>query len=521
MFKEICSLIRDFTRRNTGLSCVMLGLVFIFAVSALGQTVDYSVGPGDVLYISVWGNESISGTVTVGPDGIILLPHPVGSVYVDQMTADQIASLLTKRLEEYVKQPIVSVSIRSLQGFLVHLLGQVNKPSFYRVPEGTSLQEALTQAGGFTEFANPNSIILIRKKDEGTETQEIDFSRFLKQNEMESNPIMQTNDVVVVPGINMDERASQLISVVGEVAKPGSYKIETPMSFMDILALAGGVLRSADVTKIFVFDRHEEGKNAYRQVDMGALFFEAGEFPADIPMIFPGQTVFVPNTALVEKKTIAVNVTGQVVRQGSYQISEGMRLIDAIFMAGGFAQGASIDDLSVIHANQKDSPVSSLSLKNYFVNGDMSSNPVLQERDTIVVATLETAKAVSAVQMAFSESISVSVIGAVGKPGIYRMATGSDLLTALTLAGGPTRDSDLKRTMVIRGKNTGAEQRVLLDLEEVVVEGNLELLPIMFSGDVLLIPKERAKRELWKTVVSAMRDITVVLGLIYYIQRIP
>ena len=324
----------------------------------------------------------------------------------------------------------------------------------------------------------------------------------------------------MVPNVDMNERASQLVSIIGEVAKPGSYEMDAPMSLMDILAVAGGVSRSADMTKVFVFDRYRKGKDAYRQIDMGSLFYRTGDFPADTPMIFPGQTIFVPNVALVKERTLSVNVTGQVVRQGSYQLSEDMRLVDAIFRAGGFASEASIDNIVVIHADQEDSSVSTFSLKRYFVSGDMSSNPPLQERDTIIVPTLETAKSISPVQMAFSPSINVSLIGAVARPKMYRMAIGSDLLTALTLAGGPTTNADLERTMIIRGKDSGKEQRVVIDLEEVVVEGNLGLLPVMSDGDVVLIPRKRPKRELWRTFISAVRDVTVVFALIYSIDRV-
>ena len=519
MFKKIYSLAINFPRHNTRVSWLILGFVFALPVSAFGQITDAAVAPGDVLHISVWGDQPINANVTVGPDGTILLPLPIGSIYVNQMTASQITGLLTRELEEYVKEPVVSVSIRSFQGLVVHLLGQVKRPSFYRIPEGTSFQEALTLAGGFTDFSDPSSIILIRTKDGEVEKQEIDFSRFLKQNEMESNPILQMEDVVVVPSIDMDKRAGRLVSIVGEVARPGSYEMDRPMSLMDILALAGGILRSADVTKIFVFDRSREGKDAYSQIDMGALFYRKGDFPDDTPIIFPGQTIFVPNAALVKERTFSVNVTGQVARQGSYQLSEDMRLVDAIFKAGGFALEASIEDIAVIHADQKDSPVSTFSLKRYFVSGDMSANPSLQERDTIIVPTLETAKSISPVQMAFSSSIIVSLIGAVSRPGMHRMATGSDLLTALTLAGGPSGNSDLERTMIIRGEGSQNEQRLVIDLEEVVVEGKLELLPIMSNGDVVLIPRQREKRHLWRTFMNTARDIIVVFSLIYSIER--
>lgn len=520
MFKKIRWLIIYSFRGCSRVSYAILGLAFAFTVPVFAQSMDYPVGPGDILHISVWGDETISGTTTVGPDGTIVLPPPIGSVYVNQMTADQITEELTKRLEEYVKQPIVSVSIRSFQGFIVHILGQVRVPSFYRIPEGTSLQEVLTQAGGLTELADPDSIVLIRKGDEGVERQVIDFSLFLEHSEMESNPILQTEDVVVVPRISKDERMSRLVTVAGQVTKPGSYELEESVSLMDVLTLAGGIAPGADLNNIIIFEGSRKGRDVYRRIDMGVILSEAGDPSVQMPMVSTGEIVFVPDTRLLEEQPTSVNVTGQVVKPGAYVITEGMRLMDAIFTAGGFAEGAAIDGIAVIHEEQSNAAVSQYSLRRYFTDGDLDANPVLENRDTIIVPTLETARTVSTVQMAFSPSVSVSVIGEVTKPGIYQMPASSNLLAALTLAGGPTKDADLERTMVISGGNEDMEQRVLIDLEEVVVEGKLELLPVLSSGDIVLIPKEKEKRELWSSIVTLARDMTVIVVLAYYVTRI-
>lgn len=520
MFKKMWSLIVNFPRGNILIICVVLGLISASTISVFGQDRGYTVGPGDVLYISVWGDEKISGQVTVGPDGTIMLPQPVGAVYVNHMTADEITELLTREMGKYLRQPVVSVSIRSFQGFVIHVLGQVKLPSFYQIPEGTSLQEAITQAGGFTELADRSSIVLYRKNDESVEKREIDFLQFLEQNDMENNPVLKTDDVVVVPGITTNERLNQLVTVFGEVANPGTYNLDEPMSIMDVLMLAGGSLRSASLRDVVIYSRSVEGKDAYRYVDIEAMFTETGDSAPAMPIVSPGEALFVPNISLDEKLSFPVNVAGQVVKQGSYQVIDGMRLMDAIFLAGGFAAEASIDNIVLIREEQNSSTVFSLSLRSYLTEGDMEVNPVLHERDTIVVPMIETSRGVSPVQMAFSASVSVSVIGEVGKPGVYQIPTESNLLDAITQAGGPTGNADLERVMVIRGEKSEMGQRLLVDLEEVVVEGKFELLPAMFSGDIVLIPKEREKRDWWKTFIGAARDVTVILSLFWYFTRI-
>ena len=100
-------------------------------------------------------------------------------------------------------------------------------------------------------MADPRSIILIRKEGEKVEKRKIDFSKFLKQNDMESNPILKANDVVLVPKADMDEKVRQSVTVVGQVGSPGSYELETPMPLLDVLTLAGGVSDNADLRNVF------------------------------------------------------------------------------------------------------------------------------------------------------------------------------------------------------------------------------------------------------------------------------
>jgi protein involved in polysaccharide export with SLBB domain len=527
MFKKIKSMMDDalwITRYGIKdniprVTCAILGFALIFITSAVGELSEYPVSPGDTLYISVWGQEALSGPVMVGPDGAIVLQPPVGSVHVNQLTANEIAELLTRKLEEYIKQPRVTVSIRAFQGFIVHILGQVQSPSFYRIPDGTSVQELITRAGGFTRLADPRAIVLIRKEGEKAEKRKIDFSRFLKQSDMEGNPILRANDVVLVPRLDMNERARQLVTVVGQVGNPGSYELETPMPLLDVLALADGVSDNADLRNVFILSRRE---GAAGKVDLEAMLSGKGNPHSLGPAISPGEIIFIPNTKSLEDRAFSVNVIGQVAKPGSYLTTEGTRLIDAIFKAGGFAEEASVDNIAVVHADDGSSAISLFSLRDYLLTGNIEANPDLHEGDTIVVPAIKTAKVVSPVQTAFSSSITVSVIGEVAKPGAYQISTESNLLDVLTLAGGPTSGADLERTMIVRGSGAAhassvqGKQQFRIDLEEVMTEGNLDLLPVMLPGDTLFIPRVKERRNWWHSAVQIAGDIGTIV-IVYYL----
>ena len=132
---------------------------------------EYTVKPGDTVNVTVLEQDSLSGSIAVDANGYIALLPPIGSVKVVGLTASKISQLITEQLEEYIKNPTVFVSVTPVEGFTVHVLGEVQLPTFYKVPEGTTIQEVITLAGGFTELADLKHVKLIRK-EEGVDWEE-------------------------------------------------------------------------------------------------------------------------------------------------------------------------------------------------------------------------------------------------------------------------------------------------------------------------------------------------------------
>ena len=512
------------TGRSRQLTFAVLGIALIIAASAVGQSPEYIVGPGDTLYVSVWGMEALSGTIVVGPDGTIALPPPVGSVYVDQMTLEEITAALTKKLEEFVKNPLISVSISSFHEFLVHILGQVQSPSFYQIPDGTSIQELVTKAGGLTELADTSSVILIRQLEDEIEQQTIDFSRFLKQNDLESNPVLMNNDVVIFPRMDLDKKMEQTIVVLGRVREPGSYELEISLPLLDVIVMAGGFLDDSDLQNISVLRRSGEDGDLYRQVDLDNVLYGKSNLYSQEYKIYPGDIIFVASNIPLIGNRFYVNVVGQVAKPGAYEIAEGVRVIDAIFAAGGPAEDASIDNIALISSGQDSkqgiSAISLISLKDFLLNGNLEANPVLHEGDTVVVPINESAKLVPPVQTAYSPSISVNVIGEVKNPGGYQISADSTLLDIVVLAGGPTSDANLKKTLVIRNIKSEGKEQFEVDLEEVMTEGRLSLLPAIFPGDTVFLPKAKEETKWWRSSISLARDVSTLIVLYLYLQRL-
>jgi len=466
---------------------------------------DYVVGPGDTLFIAVWGEEHLSGLVYVGPDGTISMPQPVGILDVSRLTIVEIQDLLTTRLSEYFKNPRVTVSIRSFEGFPVHIIGQVQLPAYYKVIDNTTLQELITVAGGTMEFADLKHIRLFRSDEEGKiQEQEIDFSLFVKKNNLSANPILKENDVVFVPRISRAERAKSLVTVLGSVKKPGAYELdsEEELSLLDVLSLAGGLDTFADWRKVWLI---ESTSDNYSPKKFPLDDYFAGKNPNGNPLVSPGAAVFVETSRLAQERTFPVNVVGQVQQPGSYKITEETRLADVLFMAGGFSKWAQIDKVAIIHRVPNNPQSIEVDVTKYLISGDMESNPQVFEGDTVIVPLDERAKRIPPIHTIFLTSMTINIVGEVRRPETYELSEKTNFWEAIIIAGGPTTDANLKRAMLIQVVE-GGQNRIEINLEEVLIEGQFSLMPPLKSGDTIFIPKQR--EEIWSKIVGLARDLT-------------
>lgn len=480
---------------------------FVFAMAAAAQEeTGYLVGPGDTLYVMVWGHEELSGTIPVAPDGTILLPSPVGVVEVRGMTVKEIEELLTTQLSRYVKSPQVTVSLREI-GFLIHIIGEVRAPSFYKVPEETTLQELITRAGGLTQYADTEHVKITSQNSDGMAiTQEVDFSRFLIGNEVSANPVLKPNDVVFVPRITTAEYLGKIVSVLGSVTSPGTFELDEEMTLLDVIALSGGSTTDADLEKIQVVSL-----SPYSIQTANLKRYMTEHDPSGNPTVRARMVVYVPSTYVPTKLTIPVNVVGQVLKPGAYEVlAETSKLTDVIFKAGGFAESADIGRVKIIRGNPKVDEKNEFNVRAFLVADDILQNPIIREGDIIVVPLSKTAKQISVVDSAFVSYKTVDTIGEVRKAGTYQVPVGASLLDVLILAGGVTPGADLERTTVIReaGKGTKFE----INLKKVLTEGRFDLLLELESGDKVFIPQKKESR--WGQIVRFAGQASTVAVLV-------
>lgn len=176
----------------------VLSLFPVFAHAQATNGLEYRIGPEDVLHISVWKEEDLDRKVLVRPDGGISFPL-AGDIQVSGRTPLEVQDEIRSRLQRYVPDAEVTVSVDTISGYTIFVLGEVEAPGQFTLGRYVDVVQALTLAGGFTPYANNRNIQVLRRQDGREVTFGFDFRDVSRGRNLEQNIILQSGDVVLVP----------------------------------------------------------------------------------------------------------------------------------------------------------------------------------------------------------------------------------------------------------------------------------------------------------------------------------
>ncbi len=202
----------------------------------------YLIGPGDKITIIIAGRPELSGQHTVGPDGNITLPF-AGTVNVLDTNRDQAADIIKRALSTYYLSIYATVRIDEYTSNRVVVLGRVERPGVVRFEDNPTLIEVLSRAGGFPVL-RPEQVLTRCAVLRGDNILWLDLKRLLN-GDLSLNIRLKRNDTVYIP-----DAYDTSVYVLGEVGKPGVYRLTPKMSFLDALGQAGGPTIRANPDKI-------------------------------------------------------------------------------------------------------------------------------------------------------------------------------------------------------------------------------------------------------------------------------
>lgn len=161
----------------------------------------YRLGPEDVISVTVFGQDRYSKSgITIPPNGRISYPLIPEGVFVNGRTVEQVQDDITKKLDEYIIDPKVSVSLDKASSYRYSVLGDVAQPGIKAMQRRLSVTEALAEAGGILPTGNKSKVVILRRQANGQLASiPINVSAIYK-GRLQDDKYLVPGDQVIVPG---------------------------------------------------------------------------------------------------------------------------------------------------------------------------------------------------------------------------------------------------------------------------------------------------------------------------------
>jgi len=165
---------------------------------ATGIGPEYVLGPEDLMEISVWKNVNLTKEIVVLPDGKISFPL-IGDIQASGLTVQQLRNKIAERISEFTPDPTVTVLVLQLNSNKLYVVGEVKRPGEYTTGHRTDAMQVLSMAGGFTTFASPRKIVILRRQNGVMKKIAFNYNQVVQGKHLEQNIILQRGDVIVFP----------------------------------------------------------------------------------------------------------------------------------------------------------------------------------------------------------------------------------------------------------------------------------------------------------------------------------
>lgn len=397
-----------------------------FEPSAVGPIdPEYTIGPEDVLRVSIWGQVEQQNELTVDKEGRIFIPS-AGPVVVSGLTVDEVNKTLTKQLSRSIQGLISSpktvwmdVTLAKVRPKRIFIMGEVNNPGGYTVSSYSTVFNSLFAVGGPTVNGSLREVRLIR---ENKVVAKIDLYLYLTGSDKNNDVRVQNNDIIFVPV------RKNSIFLRGEVRRSAIYELLPGENLKKLIEYAGGTLPSTYLERMQIeriIPAKERVKKELERIVKDINFREVVSKNSDVPLV--DGDVITAFSVLDEVKNF-VKISGAVYKPGTYQLSPKMKLLDLIELADSLKPETYTIRGELTRWEKDNTTKISIpfDLKTVLEN-DAVSNILLQPKDEILIHNI----GISREAKEF-----VEIYGSVKNPGQYPLTKNMTLTDVLMLAEG-------------------------------------------------------------------------------------
>lgn len=165
---------------------------------AQSEPTPYVIGRDDLLDVEVWKQKDLSGPVTVASNGDITLPL-IGEVKAAGFTSKQLEKDLSDRVAPLVHNANVMVRVVDPKSCVFYVNGEVTHPGVFPLHSGEVLSQAIAEAGGLTQFADPGDVKVVRRNRKQAEEIRVDYRLVQSGKDLQGDISMERDDTILVP----------------------------------------------------------------------------------------------------------------------------------------------------------------------------------------------------------------------------------------------------------------------------------------------------------------------------------
>lgn len=388
---------------------------------------NYVLGPGDAVYIDIYGASNKSVETTVSPDGYVNV-EGFGLISVSGLTVQQANARVKSELGKRYSSSTIKLTVGQTKTISVNVMGEVKVPGTYTLSAFSTVFHALYMAGGTNDIGTLRDIKVFRNNKQ---VASVDIYDYMLNGKLSGNVRLAEGDVIMVGPYNC------LVNITGKVKRPMYYEMKTTESMASLLKYAGG----------FTGDAYSKSVRVIRKTGRQYSVYNVNEFDQAQFYMADGDSVSV-DSVLIRYENM-VEVKGGVFRPGMYQIGDGVNSVRTLVeQAEGVTEQAFLNR-AIIHRMKQDRTleVVSVDLKG-ILDGTVADVP-LKNEDVLFIPTQE--------ELNMEKTITIS--GEVFYPGIYKYAENETIEDFILQAGGLKETASTVKVDVSRRKvNPGATQ---------------------------------------------------------------
>ncbi|MDO5525167.1 MAG: SLBB domain-containing protein [Prevotella sp.] len=379
---------------------------------------NYRLGPGDAVYIDIYGASQKTIESTVTPDGTVVI-EGFGPVSVSGLTVAQANSRLRSTLGARYSSSRINLTVGQTKTIMVNVMGNVNAPGSYTLSAFATVFHALYMAGGINEIGTLRNIKVYRG---GRQITAVDIYDYILNGRLTGNIRLAEGDVIIVGEYDC------LVNITGKVKRPMYYEMKRSESVGTVLKYAGG----------FTGDAYKKSVRLVRKAGTQYSVYNVGEFELNTFKLEDEDSLSVDS--VLPRFQNMVEVKGAVFRPGMYQVGGEISSVKQLIE---HAEGVTEDAFTphaVMHRMKADRTLEVLAVDlQGILNGAVADIP-LRNEDVLYVPS----------KKELEEEKTITIHGEVMYPGIYKYADNETIEDFVLQAGGLKDAASMKKVDVSR-----------------------------------------------------------------------